>query len=163
MAAIRRAPAALAALALPVVLSAAVAAAEVDEDAVRCLALTLFWEARSEGRAGMEAVASVVLNRVRSPAFPDTVCGVVRDGDEGGPCAFSWWCDGEEDIPAEREDWPEEQGHWALAEEVAREMLADPDRDTTGGALYYHTEDVQPAWSAERRRVGKVGRHVYYR
>ena len=164
MSVIRCALLALAALTLPPPLPTPAAAAEGDEAAVRCLALTLFWEARSEGRAGMEAVAAVVLNRVRSPEFPDTVCGVVQDGtEEEGACAFTWWCDGEADIPAEYPDWPEERDHWALAEAVAREMLANPDRDVTGGALYYHTEDVQPAWAAERRRVAKIGRHIYYR
>jgi spore germination cell wall hydrolase CwlJ-like protein len=139
------------------------AAAEGENDAFRCLALTLFWEARSEGREGMEAVASVVLNRVKSPEFPDTVCEVVHDGDEEGPCAFSWWCDGKEDMPALHENWPEEQDRWALAEEIARAMLTNQDRDITGGALYYHADDVQPTWSAERSRVAKIGRHVYYR
>ncbi len=164
MSVIRCALLALAALTLSHLLSIPAAAAEAEEEAVRCLALTLFWEARSEGRRGMEAVAAVVLNRVASPEFPDTVCGVVHDSiEEEGACAFTWWCDGKADIPAEHADWPEERDEWALAEAVAREMLADPDRDITGGALYYHTEDVQPAWAAERRRVAKIGRHIYYR
>jgi spore germination cell wall hydrolase CwlJ-like protein len=80
-----------------------------------------------------------------------------------GACAFTWWCDGEGDIPAEHADWPEERDDWAPAEAVAREMLADPDRDVTGGALYYHTEDVHPVWVAERRWVAKIGQHIYYR
>ena len=135
------------------------AAAEGENDAFRCLALTLFWEARSEGREGMEAVASVVLNRVKNPEFPDTVCEVVHEGDEEGPCAFSGGATAKRICRPCTRTGP----LGSLAEEVARAMLTNEDRDITGGALYYHTDDVQPSWSAERSRVAKIGRHIYYR
>ncbi len=51
-----------------------------EEDAVRCMALNLYWEARSEGREGMLAVGWVVLNRMAHPKFPNTVCEVIQQG-----------------------------------------------------------------------------------
>ncbi len=79
----------------------AAATTEPGRDAVLCLALALYWEAKAEGPEGMLAVASVVLNRVAHPEFPDTVCGVVKQGGETPPCQFSWWCDGASDRPTE--------------------------------------------------------------
>ncbi|MGH6921343.1 MAG: cell wall hydrolase, partial [Geminicoccaceae bacterium] len=64
----------------------------LGQSAEHCLALAMYWEAQSEGPDGMLAVAAVVLNRVAHPEFPDTVCGVVRQGGESPPCQFSWWC-----------------------------------------------------------------------
>jgi spore germination cell wall hydrolase CwlJ-like protein len=71
----------------------AAASTEPAPDAVDCLALALYWEAKTEGPEGMLAVASVVLNRVAHPQFPSTVCGVVKQGGERPPCQFSWWCE----------------------------------------------------------------------
>jgi hypothetical protein len=66
-----------------------------------CLASNVYWEARAEPRLGQIAVAAVTLNRVADPGFPDTVCGVVRQGEERGRdrCQFSWYCDGLDDWP----------------------------------------------------------------
>ena len=77
------------------------AAAETREQAIGCLALAMYWEAKAEGAEGMRAVAAVVLNRVAHPEFPRTVCGVVKQGGERPPCQFSWWCDGKSDQPTE--------------------------------------------------------------
>ena len=67
------------------------------DDAITCLARTIYWEARGERVADMEAVASVVMNRLSHEGFPSTVCGVVKQGSEQGACQFSWWCDGRVD------------------------------------------------------------------
>jgi spore germination cell wall hydrolase CwlJ-like protein len=74
-------------------------AAAVDAQELRCLALTLYWEARAEKRDAMEAVAWVVLNRRKNPEFPKTICAVVREGGEKPPCQFSYWCDGKAETP----------------------------------------------------------------
>src|SRR5690606_11867374 len=84
----------------------------------RCLALSMYWEARSEGPQGMRAVGSVVLNRVESDAFPSTPCDVVYEGGETPPCQFSWWCDGRSDSPSDEEQWE-------VALRLAAEMLSD--------------------------------------
>lgn len=124
--------------------------------AAHCLALALYFEARTEGVEGMEAVASVVMNRVRHPEFPNDVCGVVTDGGEQPPCQFSWWCDGRSDRPAEAEAW-------RLARAVAGGVLEDGLRDRTGGALFFHTADMKTPWRRPRQRTARIGSHVFYR
>lgn len=122
----------------------------------RCLALALYWEAKAEGRDGMLAVASVVLNRVAHPEFPDAVCAVVEQGGESPPCQFSWWCDG-------RSDRPTEAPAWRLAREIAGAVLVTPPRDRTGGALFFHNVGIAEPWTIERTRTARIGRHIFYR
>ncbi|MGH6914194.1 MAG: cell wall hydrolase, partial [Geminicoccales bacterium] len=114
------------------------------------------WEARTEGRAGMLAVASVVLNRVAHPAFPSSVCAVVRQGGEQPPCQFSWWCDGKSDRPTEAQAW-------SLAQRLAKAALANPPPDRTQGALFFHNTSIATPWVQKRVRTAQIGRHVFYR
>jgi len=125
-------------------------------DSARCLALALYWEAKSEGREGMLAVASVVLNRVAHPAFPSSVCAVVRQGGEQPPCQFSWWCDGKSDRPTEAQAW-------SLAQRLAKKTLADPPPDRTHGALFFHNTSIATPWLRKRVRTAQIGRHIFYR
>ena len=90
---------------------------------------------QAEGADGMRAVASVVLNRVAHPEFPDTVCAVVKEGGEQPPCQFSWWCDGKSDRPTET-------AAWQLAQSLARRRLSKPPRDPTRGALFFHNSSI---------------------
>ena len=124
---------------------------------LRCLALNIYHEARSESKRGQIAVAAVTLNRVKSDRFPNSVCAVVHQGGEKlHRCQFSWWCDG-------RSDQPKDQKAWRRAIQLARESLAGLHRDPTRGALYYHTTRVKPAWSKKFRRSARIGNHVFYR
>ncbi|HEX6144333.1 MAG TPA: cell wall hydrolase [Geminicoccaceae bacterium] len=100
---------------LAVLLAPAAIGAEGLPEEARCLALAMYWEAKDEGREGMLAVGSVVLNRVAHEEFPDAPCAVVREGGETPPCQFSWWCDGASDTPTEGEAW-------VLAQELAVEL-----------------------------------------
>ena len=95
-------------------------------NALTCLARTIYWEARSETLVSMEAVASVVMNRLGHEGFPNTVCAVVRQGNEQGACQFSWWCDG-------RADQAKEDESYATAKEIARKALNLQLTDRTGG------------------------------
>jgi spore germination cell wall hydrolase CwlJ-like protein len=126
------------------------------ESELDCLAKTIYFEARGESDRGQRAVAAVVLNRVRSPRFPDTVCEVVKQGGTASRnCQFSWWCDG-------RSDEPKDKAAWDKALAIARDMLngaADP----TGGALYFHRAGIRPGWHGELKRLAQIGAHVYYR
>jgi spore germination cell wall hydrolase CwlJ-like protein len=131
-------------------------AKETEQDAAHCLALALYWEAKAEGPDGMLAVASVVLNRVAHPDFPDTVCGVVKDGGEQPPCQFSWWCDGASDQPTEAENW-------RLAQAIALRCLSKRPRDLTQGALFFHASSIASPWRRPRQRTVQIGRHVFYR
>lgn len=121
-----------------------------------CLALTLYWEARGEGRAGMVAVGWTVLNRVQSPQFPATPCKVVYQGGEKPPCQFSWWCDGKSDKPRDPESWQ-------FAQLVAAELLFDPPPDPTNGALYFHSAGIPPPWPGKLAPTARIGAHVFYR
>jgi N-acetylmuramoyl-L-alanine amidase len=134
----------------------AAGAASSFDDASRCLALALYFEARTEGREGMLAVASVVLNRVAHPAFPNSVCAVVTQGGERPPCQFSWWCDGKSDRPTDPQAW-------SLAKRLARSALADPPPDRTRGALFFHNTSIATPWLRKRVRTAQIGRHVFYR
>jgi spore germination cell wall hydrolase CwlJ-like protein len=128
----------------------------LDEE-FRCLALNVYWEARSEKWTGQVGVAMVTLNRGATPIFPKTICGVVR---QGGPkplhrCQFSWYCDGKSDIPRNAKAW-------RRAQEVAYAVLFGGPRDPTHGALFYHADYVNPTWSRYMTQTTQIGRHIYY-
>jgi spore germination cell wall hydrolase CwlJ-like protein len=134
------------------------AASAGSERELECLALNVYWEARSEPRIGQMAVAAVVLNRVADPEFPDTICDVVMQGGERGRnrCQFSWHCDG-------RSDDPRNPTAWESALHVARMALERQRSDPTDGALWYHADHVQPAWSRRMAVIAHLGRHLFYR
>jgi len=126
------------------------------EDAITCLARTIYWEANRKDDAEMEAIANVVMNRLGHKGFPNTICGVVRQGHEQGACQFSWWCDG-------RSDDAEEEEPYSKAKEIARKALNRQLKDRSGGALYFHHRKVNPNWSNEYIRTVEVGEHVFYK
>ena len=125
---------------------------------VECLALNIYWEARSEPREGQLAVASVTLNRVLDPAYPNSICEVVYQGDPSrfGQCQFSWWCDGRSDVPKEPKAWER-----SLERAIA--ALKGEGLDPSGGALFYHHHAVQPYWSSKKQLTARIGQHLYYR
>jgi len=122
-----------------------------------CLALNIYWEARSESLLGRVAVAAVTLNRVAAPAFPDTVCEVVFQGEERGRhlCQFSWRCDGRSDEPSNPIAWDD-------ARRLARLALSEGVADPTGGALWYHADHVLPQWAGEMALHARIGHHLFY-
>jgi len=137
--------------------AARAAGREVPPDALRCLALAVYFEAGSEPQAGKEAVAHVVLNRAQHAGFPGGVCGVVQQGGEQRPCQFGWYCDG-------RSDQPTSSRMWESAQEVAREVLAGRVDDPTGGALYFtQARATRPAWTKRLTQIARIGGHVFYR
>jgi spore germination cell wall hydrolase CwlJ-like protein len=124
---------------------------------IECLALNIYWEAKSEPMLGQVAVAAVTLNRVMDPAFPKTVCDVVRQGGKKRlhKCHFSWWCDG-------RTDEPREEAAWRQALSLASAALLSGLPDPTRGALWYHADYVRPWWAREMRQATRIGRHIFY-
>lgn len=126
------------------------------DDALTCLARSIYWEARGEDAAGIEAIAHVVMNRLGHEGFPDTICEVVMQGREEGACQFSWWCDG-------RADDAQEDAAYAAAKEIARKVLNKQTPDRTGGALYFHQKKVTPDWSTKYVKTVEVGNHVFYK
>lgn len=132
------------------------AAASTSAKQARCLALAMYWEAKTEGEEGMLAVASVVLNRVADAQFPGSVCAVVKQGGEAPPCQFSWWCDGKSDRPTEADAW-------ATASRIADRAMRQPPSDRTDGALFFHSTAINAPWVRKRQRTVQIGRHVFYR
>lgn len=126
------------------------------DDAITCLARTIYWEAKGEDADGMEAIASVVMNRLGHEGFPDTVCGVVKQGREKRECQFSWWCDG-------RPDDVEEEKRYEVAKEIARKALNRQLADRSDGALYFHHRRVSPGWAEKYTRTTAVGDHLFYK
>jgi spore germination cell wall hydrolase CwlJ-like protein len=122
-----------------------------------CLADAVYYEARGETPAGQAAVAQVVLNRVRHPAFPKSVCGVVFQGAQTGDgCQFSFACDGS--MRHEREAMA-----WRRSREVASRALAGSVMSSIGNATHFHVVGLQPGWGPRLLKVAQIGLHVFYR
>ncbi len=123
-----------------------------------CLAKALYFEARGEGPKGQLAVAQVIMNRVRDPRFPNTVCGVVYQGAERrNACQFSFACDG-------KPDYPSNARQWAVARRLAAKVLSGRARlRGMEGVAFYHADYVRPQWASMMRPVIKIGRHIFYR
>ena len=121
-----------------------------------CLSQAVYYEARGEGDDGMRAVAQVILNRVRHPAFPKTICGVVYQGAmQQTSCQFSFACDGSLARPVEA--WA-----WRRAKVVAAAALNGYVMKTVGTATNFHSLSVDPHWSANMVKIATVGQHTFY-
>ncbi|MBN8630702.1 MAG: cell wall hydrolase [Rhodobacterales bacterium] len=120
----------------------------------QCLTEALYFEARGESLEGQIAVAEVILNRVDSPLYPRTVCGVVKQRGGGG-CQFSYVCNGKAKM--------REKGAADLAGRIARAMLDGAPRVLTDGATHFHTKGVRPSWSKRFARTASIGAHLFYR
>ena len=144
-----------------------------------CLAKNIYFEAKSEPIAGQDAVADVVLNRVKDSRFPNTICEVVYEGPvreswqtKKQPdledaeriyhpirdrCQFSWWCDGKSDNMKDGDAWRK-------AQEIAYRLVNDyKHRGLTEGATHYHATYVNPKWAPTLDLVGRIGTHIFYR
>jgi hypothetical protein len=122
-----------------------------------CLARAIYFEARSESEVGQLAVAKVVLNRVKDPTYPKTICGVVYQGSERpNACQFSFACDGSSDQPKSRASWDQSKRI------AARALAGDQSIKILGAATYYHADYVTPKWSSSFKRLIKIGRHIFY-
>ncbi len=124
----------------------------------QCLASGIYFEARGESVKGQAAVAQVILNRVRNPAYPKTICGVVyQNEDWRNACQFSFACDN-------IKDRVDSKYHWKVARDVAMATTAGkiwlPE---VGSATHYHAIYVRPNWAPTMKKVGRIGLHVFYR
>lgn len=131
-------------------------AADAEERAVDCLAAAQLYEAGDDA-SGQKAVAQVVLNRLRHPAFPKSVCGVVFQGSERATgCQFTFTCDGAlARIPS--------TAAWDRARALARQMLAGSVDPRVGHATHYHTDWVVPYWSSSLDKITSIGSHLFFR
>ena len=144
-----------------------------------CLAMNIYFEARSEPIAGQYAVADVVLNRVNDARYPNSICEVVLQGpvreswktkkDPDLPkeerkfnpvkhkCQFSWYCDGKADKVRDGDAWRK-------AQEIAYRIVNESKfRGVTESSTHYHATYVSPKWAPQLDLVGRIGTHIFYR
>ena len=124
----------------------------------KCLATGIYFESRGEPVRGQAAVAQVILNRVRNPNYPDSICGVVyQNKHRRGRCQFSFACD-------RFRDRVRNQGLWRMAEQVAKETTTGRIwLSQVGSSTHYHATYVRPKWAKSMKKVGKIGLHIFYR
>jgi len=123
----------------------------------QCLTQALYFEARGESVKGQFAVGEVILNRVDSGRFPNSVCAVVKQGTgKRFQCQFTYTCDGHKEVIKEPEAY-------ANVAKVARALLDGAPRQLTAGATYYHSNSVRPRWSRRFTRTVSIGVHRFYR
>jgi hypothetical protein len=125
--------------------------------ALRCLTQGVYYEAALESTEGQEAVAQVILNRVRDPNYPNTVCGVVFEGAERTTgCQFSFTCDGA--LSQAPVGWA-----WNRARTVAERALSGYVATKVGTATHYHADYVHPWWAPTLGKITQIGAHIFYR
>jgi spore germination cell wall hydrolase CwlJ-like protein len=124
----------------------------------RCLAEAVYFEARSEGPEGQAAVAQVVLNRVRSGLYPNTVCGVVYQNQHRHlACQFTFACEGKSLRIGESASW---QSAVQVSQAVLNGKTYLPD---VGGSTHYHADYVRPYWAKRLKKMDVIGRHIFYK
>jgi spore germination cell wall hydrolase CwlJ-like protein len=133
-------------------------ASAFSEQEQRCLAAAIYFEARGEPVKGQAAVAQVVLNRVRNPAYPKSICGVVyQNMSWRNRCQFSFACD-------RIKDRVTSPGEYAMAEEVALAVTSGKIwLSDIGSSTHYHANYVRPAWARTMELMDRIGRHLFYR
>ncbi len=133
------------------------AASDEEGRGLDCLSKAIYYEARSETEDGQRAVAQVVLNRVRHPTYPNSICGVVYQGSQlRTGCQFTFTCDGSLRYGAFGPSWER-------ARRIAAEALAGQVYAPVGTATHYHTTAILPYWASSLTRLAVVGAHVFYR
>lgn len=131
--------------------------AAVSDKQMWCMATAIYFEARGESYRGQVAVGQVVMNRVKHPLYPDTICAVVfQNQNKRNACQFSFACDG---IPERVTD----KKAWAQAMKIAQDVVGGTDYlPEVGKATHYHATYVYPHWAPRMKKVTKIGLHVFY-
>ena len=135
------------------------------ETALMCMAFNIYHEANNQSMLGQIAVGQVVMNRVESTSFPNTVCEVVKQGQtyKNGKmvlhkCQFSWYCDGKKD------DVNKRSKAWSRALDYASIVISGRvEIDLTQGSLWYHAYYVKPSWARQKERVTRIDSHIFYK
>jgi spore germination cell wall hydrolase CwlJ-like protein len=123
---------------------------------LECLAQAVYYEARGETASGQAAVAQVVLNRVRHPAFPKSICAVVFQGARTPSCQFSFACDGASHHPID-------SLAWRRAEKIAASALDGAVAAEVGNATHFHVAGLNTGWGPSLLKVAQIGSHIFYR
>jgi len=137
---------------------------------IYCMTKNIYFEAGNQTKEGMEAVAQVVLNRVESQSYPNTVCEVIyqaqlsrwhleNTGKEvplRHKCQFSWYCDGKPD------EMDYSSSTWIKAMDVAWHVLMGEHTNLVGSSTHYHANYVDPYWNKSLKRVATIDSHIFY-
>ena len=135
-------------------------------EAVMCLALNVYHEAKNQSLIGQIAVAQVVMNRVKDERYPDNVCDVVYQGQYykwkpdlpiKNRCQFSWYCDGKSDKPNK------DTFAWEQAVTVEHGVYYGNLDDFVEGATHYHAHYVLPEWASSKTYITRIDDHIFYR
>ena len=124
--------------------------AEDSYDNEYCMVEAVYFEGRGEPAIGQLAIANVILNRVKSPEYPNEACLVVRD------CQFSYYCDGKHERMADKEAIRK-------AERIVFFALDSAVAGDVEGAMFYHADYVRPYWADKFQYLGQIGRHKFYK
>ncbi len=134
-------------------------------EALVCLALNVYHEARDQPFIGQVAVAQVVMNRVADDRYPDTACEVVMQGPTYSwrtdfpvrhRCQFSWYCDGKSDKTPDTEAYEK-----ALM--IAHGVYYGNLDDFVEGATHYHADSVHPYWADALNQTVIINNHIFYK
>lgn len=125
------------------------------EAALLCLTTAVYFEARGEPLDGQYAVAQVIVQRMESDGFPNSVCGVVNQKNSRGKCQFSFVCD-RKSLTMREEDAKE------VAKEVATDVLTGYRNPELDGALFFHTANTKPYWAKVFTVKDRIGNHIFY-
>lgn len=148
---------------------------QIDPQEAYCLAQNIYYEARSEDIQGQIAVASVTVNRVNDPRFPNTICGVVKQTGISKitnrvACAFTWYCTNdlkEKEIVFHNKGKTINQrsmDQFKTASIIAIKVLSGQIEDNTNGATHFHNPThSQPAWRSQMKKTAKIGNHDFYK
>jgi len=145
----------------------------VDPIQATCLAENVYFESRNQGMAGWHGVIAVTLNRVKDERFPDTICGVVKQGPtreswkQNGTyypvkhkCQFSWYCDGKADKIREKDiELFKHIYNLSYLSLIKQHYMLD----ITDGATHYHADYVTPSWAQTKTKTVEIGDHIFYR
>ena len=143
--------------ALPLVLPAGESIFIGRRNATDCLTSAIYYEAGNEVSQGKRAVAQVILNRVRHPAYPKSICGVVYQGSERKTgCQFTFTCDGSLARRPERDRWEQ-------ARMIAIGAISGAVEPSVGMATHYHANYVLPYWASSLDKISQIGTHIFYR
>jgi len=124
---------------------------------MKCLAEAIYFEARGESIEGQYAVGEVIINRVLSDEFPNSVCGVISEGaNRLNACQFSYNCDGKLETINEKKIY-------GRILKLSKILLEPSARFLTGGATFYHSKFVSPSWSKKFLKTNEIGNHVFYK
>ena len=124
---------------------------------VKCLAEAIYFEARGEEVLGQYAVAEVILNRVDSYDFPNSVCKVISEGATNlHLCQFSYNCDG-------KPEYIKDIKSYKRILKLSNMLYSGTARLLTGGATFYHSRTVSPTWTSALMKTSEIGRHIFYR